>query len=258
MALTDADRLQMTTMALMRYSVVTGDGEGNNGGYVELEDESVYPTIVNSGYIPTATYIATITATPGNFLLAFFISRSNSPVVSAPGWKVWGGFAPIRRDASITQRVWVLTKTATGSDTIQFDTGGAGANYIIWYELLGADVKVSAPINIGVSPVIGPVRSNILLSKSKDKLIIWAGHSCFYDNTSSQPIWQAATGYPLLAGDGSTSVVPNWILGCMVDAKKLSDWGYDGGSTSAGSAYMEFWHETNAICSILPVAINHA
>lgn len=234
----------------------------NGGGTIELTDDAVYPSIISSGDIVSVSGISTITGTtPGNFLLAFFISRSDSPVINAPGWRVWGGFAPIRRDATATQRVWVLTKQSTGSDSIKFTTGGAGAEYIIYYEFAAADVDLQNPLYIGPSPALGEDETYILLSKNVNKLVIWAGHSCYFTDNQSVPIWHTTSGLPIEAGpDGFIDYVTIWntMLGTLADTSRITDWATGGYTTSACKANMRYSHGAGGICSILPVAINHA
>lgn len=65
MALTDADRLQMTTMALMRYSVVTHAGLIVEPRYTQNYDPAMFLTIngrLNAGdfySVPTFSYSIT-------------------------------------------------------------------------------------------------------------------------------------------------------------------------------------------------------
>lgn len=232
----------------------------SGGGYIALEDEPLYPSIVSSGYVDAIGGVSTITSTtPGNFLLAFLVSRSDDPIINAPGWTVWGGFAPIRRTTTATQRIWVLTKISTGSDLIQYNVDGAPGNYIIYYEFDSSEINLQSPIYIGPAPVIEQAGTQIRLSKSVNKLIIWVGHSCFFATNTTPNIWGTTSGLPLIHG---ADVVwsqdhPN-ILGSLADTTKIIDWSASGDLNSAGTANIRFIHATGSIYSVLPIAINHS
>lgn len=59
MALTDADRLQMTTMALMRYSVITHAGLIVEPRYTQNYDPAMFLTV--NGRLDTGNYYSTPT-----------------------------------------------------------------------------------------------------------------------------------------------------------------------------------------------------
>lgn len=241
--------------------VVVGPVNLDNGT-IELEDDAVYPTIVNSGYIDSVANVSTITgATNGNFLLAFLCSRSENPIISAPGWKVWGGYAPIKRTSTVTQRIWVLTKQCTGNDSIEFktyDTSNAIATkYIIWYEFASAEIDWNNPISIPFSVSAGGDGDVIYLSKNINKLVIWAGHAPFFLTANPQPIWRTDSALPIIAGASNYAPPETEVLygmGTLADTTKIADWA----SSGVGPASMFYFHDAGGMCSVLPVAVNHA
>lgn len=226
---------------------------------IPLEDEATYPTVVSAGYKNIISGVAQITSTPGNLLVAFYISRLDTlPIANLNGWKNWGGFAPLRRTSTTTQRIWIATKVSTGNDPFTF-VSGEPAPYalLIVVELSGANLQ--EPLNIGVAPAVTPCNQDILLSKSKNKLILWAGHAMYFSYEYGSPIrvisqWQGFVGGTLINGPLNTPTPYTLCVG--IDQTKMTDWGV---STQPGLYSLRYIYSSGEqVVSILPVAINAA
>ena len=209
----------------------------------DLEYDSAYSTIVSSGIVYPDAGVITISSTPGNFLLVFFINREESPGTNVDGWKVWGGYAPLRITSDIYQKVWTLSKISTGNDSLKPHLISLG-NYVIFYEL--TNVKLDDPLVIGCAPIIIPPSETTRISKSCDKFIIFAGHSLL---GSTGVLWQTTGGMPIIAGVTGDGRI--YALATVADSSKITDW-------SIGTANkITMRYNTAYYCSILPVAINH-
>lgn len=247
--MTNAQRIIAVKHAIERHNLQKGIGR------IPLIHEAVYPTILNSGYVDAPSCHANFNCTPGNFVIVFLISRilNGSPIITADGWKVWGGYGPIRRSAEWLQRIWILTKISTGAEYIYFNTVGAGCDYIIFYEFNASEINLNSPFIIGSAPTLVYTNQYAYLSKCVDKLVIWAGHSCYFQY-NQQPIWRTTSGLPLIGG-ASIIPLPNYMMGTLADTTRLSDQPIGNGY---GVANMIYTHDTGNICSIVPIAINHS
>lgn len=238
----------------VRKSIIFSSFGGASAGGGAFEDDAVYPTIVNSGIVFPSNGVTTITSTPGNFLIVFFLSRSNSPLTEITGWTNWGGYAPIRRTTDTTQRIWILSKVSTGNDS--FSVIISPSNYVVFFELSGVDIN--NPLIIGSAPVVVENNQAAILSKSKNKLMLWAGHALYFSYTGSYTyvtsIWRTSSGMPIVSGVTGTETP--YYLGVLADTSKLVDWPIDV-PYAPSVATMEYYYDAGGQhCSILPVAIN--